>query len=345
MSNAIQFFPHEDQIRCELIKICTAYKLPGENPWRELAGIFSSITFEDHQKEEGMLWCSFGCADYRLSLKLPGVATGCTPDMDLEQIATLAEVEDIFTLHWKGEKNWTETDNGVQSIDIVTGIPFPEKENNTAKLADAKSINRLLFPQKESTTLFKVEENQVTTIHLCPNGRSVCEAAIIDSTIEEDYLMEVFSPPQGLLELADTLIAVSAEGVYLEQANRRLYLAGISKDFDSYVVIPEIDPNSLIYISKAEILTKPNSNVKIIAKDGNITLTAENGNSLLLTTENVTEFNITALPGIINQVIRVLSNIDEAVDMTAYFYPNTSSFLISFETAPATYTFLINSIK
>jgi len=260
-ANAAQFFPQEVRILEAIKRIATAYGFAGKNPWIELTAMFDSITLEDSNKD-GQFWLTLGNINYRISTLLPGICNGCTADLDFEGFAKLAaQEEDIITLKWKGEKNQVLAGYlPSQTLAIIAGIPYPEKERKTAKI-NITPILRFALPTEEKEVILGFQENEIEIQRSSEDGFCLSRVDLIGSLIEDDYYLKAILPPMQILGDGATIIAPSNEGIYFSQANTRIYVAAQEIDPPAEV-IPTIDPTKVIEVTQINFQSEEPDNQK-----------------------------------------------------------------------------------
>lgn len=249
MLQSAQFFPKEAKVLSEISKIAKAFELPCKNPWGELADIFDAITLED-SKKEGCFWLTLGNINYRISLLLPGICNGCTPDLDFIGFSKLAaQEEDIITVKWNGKKNTVLAGYLTgQNLAVISGIPYPEKERNTAKINYSKSLN-FAFADCEGRTTLSFQEEELEIQRRSKDGLCISRLELLSSLIQDDYSLEVTLPPMNILLESALIIAPSEEGVYFSQSELRIYAAGTEIDPPENS-IPQVDSNNIINVTE-----------------------------------------------------------------------------------------------
>jgi hypothetical protein len=218
---AAQFFPREKQVEKTLEHICQSFGV--EPLWQNLTPYFDSVCFSPAENQH--IWIDLGNRDYRLGFQIPGLATEPSPNFDFHGFARLVdEEEDIITVKWK--KNLVHLypgDSVGRQMTLISGIPYPEKENYAIHL-EKFAISSVL-PPNESRIKLAVTETSLLSVHTSGNSRVLTKTDILGGSLEDDYFLDLVSPPGTIFYPEPLTVRVSNEGVFFLQPQCRLYCA------------------------------------------------------------------------------------------------------------------------
>jgi len=326
-----QFFPKEERVLSEIARIAKTYALPCKDPWGELAGIFDAITLED-SKKEGYFWLTLGNINYRISLLLPGICTGCTPDLDFDAFSKLAaQEEDIITVKWNGKKNTVLAGYLTgQNLAVISGIPYPEKERHTAKVNCSKSLD-FAFAACESRTTLSFQEDELEVQRISKDGICLSRLELLSSLIQDDYSLEVTLPPMNILHSKPMIIAPSEEGVYFAQPELRIYAAG--KEIDPPEnSIPIVDADNIIDVSEIRYENGDKQANGLVLEQSDNVLRITGSEIITIQAPKMVARNQTRVHG--EDLKKLLHCSEDESEVKLYQYPS-GSLLVAVETSEA----------
>jgi hypothetical protein len=316
---AAQFFPKENQVEKTLEHICHSFGVPPL--WQNLLPYFDSVCFSPAENQQ--IWMDLGNRDYRLGFKIPGLATEGSPNFDFQTFARLIdEEEDIITVKWK--KNLVNVfpgDSVGHQMSLISGIPYPEKENYAIHLE--KGAIASILPPSESRIKLAVTETSLLSVHTSGNSRVLTKTDILGGSLEDDYFLNLVSPPGTIFADEPLSLRVSNEGVLFSQPRFRLYCAA-EKIGDDEFYLPRQSTTPLSATS-THFHNEPSNNPSIVQEDNQLRITGNYGTLELIVPGLIPQSQ--PLP-VDNEICRLLMTPREA-DVAICQFPDKSVLLAS----------------